>query len=270
MHFNSEPLLPLSSENRRPHAVARIPARWLLATTIAALFAFLLPQEAPLAWLYPELPSSDQLYLHLTAKSDGNAALVIFYGTSLTQSELESIRLPLSASPRPISYTLPLPNAVIADVTLAAPPPRSKIDLSNFSIVSRSGALVAVLGQPVIVGVDADSVARPAPGVIRLRAVPPSKFLLLVYRLEHPVAPRDMNRTNILRCLASIFYLAALLSLLSVAVLVSFSDPPSWRRLQPRIVVVLVASVLFSFVGNRRLVLETLRNAYASAHMQVR
>jgi hypothetical protein len=189
----------------------------LLAVAVAVI-AFLLPQEAPLAYYPLNNPSAGLLLLEITCSASATGETQIFYDIGRGFNQLDSIRIPISPSSQPFTYTFPLPDAPIVAMRLNPLNCPGEFTITNFRIVNRRGEMIRrmILGdfQPT----NEIAAIAPVAGGWKLVTTPAAKEPFSRIELHEPIIAKDMNVRNLQRCVLSWGYLALMLWILLLAV----------------------------------------------------
>jgi hypothetical protein len=191
--------------------------RVLLAVAVA-VSAFLLPQEAPLAYYPLNNPSDGLLLLGITCSASATGETQIFYDIGRSFNQLDSIRIPISSSSQPFTYTFPLPDAPIVAMRLNPLNCPGEFTITNFRIINRRGELIRRITRDDFE--PADEIGTIAPIVDGWKLVNPfaAKASVFSIELREPIIAKGMNVRNLQRCLLSWGYLALMLWILLLAV----------------------------------------------------
>lgn len=231
----------------------------MAAAVLVAVAAFLIPQGVPLEWYPLNNPGKDIDYLEITCASDRSGEITIYYDTTHGINEFDSIRFPISPSVRCYTYTFPLPDAPIVSLRLRPVANGATLTVSKLAVVNRRGDLIFQVTREMLGKSDEIGSILPHPEGWMITSVPGAQRPMVLVTVPHPIVPLGMNMRNLHRCILSTGYLAGMLLILLSAVLFSFWRPQSWRDFWPRIAFLFILALLFSFVGNRGLIWNSIR-----------
>jgi hypothetical protein len=266
--------------------------RALLAIAVAVV-AFLMPQEAPLAYYPLNNPSDGLLLLEITCAASATGETQIFYDTGRRFNQLNSIRIPISPSSQPFTYTFPLPDAPIVAMRLNPLNCPGELIITNFRIINRRGEMIRRMVQDDFQPTNEIAAIAPISGGWKLVTTPAAKQPFSRIELHEPIIAQGMNVRNLQRCLLSWGYLSLMLWILLLAVYFALrqgqelgvrsqnpgggiadaeSDLPrfspnlqrgdgGWRLMVRSVLFLAGIALLFSAVGNRRLIKEAVRYA---------
>jgi hypothetical protein len=243
-----------------PHVEPPEPASWLgpswrrLAfAALLAVIGFVLPQEVPLEWYPLNNPGTDINYLEISCASNVNGEVQIRYDVGLLGNRLfDNIRIPVSPTTQTFTYTFPLPDAPIVEMRVL-PPKGGELTIRQMRIINRRNEEIRRFTYDLF-RAERDVAITPVPEGWKLVSAPtpssPSTRIELFARL----IPVGMDHRNLLRCLLSTGYLAMMLLILLLAVLFTFYRPKSWRDFGLHLAFMASLAALFSLVGNRGLI----------------
>ena len=266
--------------------------RALLAIAVAVV-AFLMPQEAPLAYYPLNNPSNGLLLLEITCAASATGETQIFYDTGRGFNQFDSIRIPISPSSQPFTYTFPLPDAPIVAMRLNPLNCPGELTITNFRIINRRGETIRRMVQDDFQPTNEIAAISPISGGWKLVTTPAAKQPFSRIELHEPIIAQGMNVRNLQRCLLSWGYLSLMLWILLLAVYFALrqgqesgvrsqnpeggiadaeSDLPrfspnlqrgdgGWRLMVRSVLFLAGIALLFSAVGNRRLIKEALGDA---------
>jgi hypothetical protein len=203
--------------------------RALLAFAVA-LIAFLLPQEAPLAYYPLNNPSDGLLLLEITCSASATGETQIFYDTGRGFNQLDSIRIPISPSSQPFTYTFPLPDAPIVAMRLYPLNCPGEFTVTNFRIINRRGEMIRRMIQDDFQPTNEIAAIAPIAGGWKLITTPAAKAPFSRIELHEPIIAKGMNVRNLQRCLLSWGYLALMLWILLLAVYFALQQGRPLRR----------------------------------------
>jgi len=113
--------------------------RFLLALGMTTL-GFLLPQKIPLEYYSLNNPSSGLQYLEITCAANTTDLVKVSLDTGRHFNDFETIRWPISPSDVVYTYTFPLPDAPIRKLRLAPFETKpGELTITNFRIINRRG-----------------------------------------------------------------------------------------------------------------------------------
>ena len=183
-----------------------------------AVIAFLLPQEAPLAYYPLNNPSAGLLLLEITCSASATGETQIFYDIGRGFNQLDSIRIPISPSSQPFTYTFPLPDAPIVAMRLNPLNCPGEFTITNFRIINRRGEIIRRMIQDDFQPTNEIAAIAPIAGGWKLVTTPAAKEPFSRIELHEPIIAKGMNVRNLQRCLLSWGYLALMLWILLLAV----------------------------------------------------
>ena len=183
-----------------------------------AVIAFLLPQEAPLAYYPLNNPSAGLLLLEITCSASATGETQIFYDIGRGFNQLDSIRIPISPSSQPFTYTFPQPDAPIVAMRLNPLNCPGEFTITNFRIVNRRGEMIRRMIQGDFQPTNEIAAIAPVAGGWKLVTTPAAKEPFSRIELHEPIIAKGMNVRNLQRCLLSWGYLALMLWILLLAV----------------------------------------------------
>ena len=195
------------------------PTRWraLIAAAVAVI-AFVLPQEAPLAYYPLNNPSDGLLLLEITCAASATGETQISYDTGRGLNPLDSIRIPIAPSSQPYTYTFPLPDAPIVAMRLYPLNCPGELTITNFRIINRRGELNRRLAREDFEPRNEIAAVSATPGGWKLITTPAATESYSRIELHEPIVAKGMNVRNLQRCLLSWGYLALMLWILLLAV----------------------------------------------------
>jgi hypothetical protein len=250
----------MASQPPRLHDVFRPTwSRGLFASAVAAL-AFLIPQEAPLVFYPLDNPSRGILQLQITCNSSvaGTARFRLDSGKGFDAGE--TISWPLAPSSQPFTYTFPLPDAPLLGVRLdpfdSGP---GDFTVTNLRIIEREGKEVRRFTDGDLRQLNQITGVVAVPGGWKLVTGGNHPGASLFF--PAPVVPAGMNLRNLERCLLSWSYLALMLWLLLLAVYFALVRSAPFREILTTAAFLAVVALLFAFVGNRRLITDSVNYA---------
>ena len=182
------------------------------------MIAFLLPQEAPLAYYPLNNPSAGLLLLEITCSASATGETQIFYDIGRGFNQLDSIRIPISPSSQPFTYTFPLPDAPIVAMRLNPLNCPGEFTITNFRIINRRGEMIRRMIQDDFQPTNEIAAIAPVAGGWKLLTTPAAKEPFSRIELHEPIIAKDMNVRNLQRCVLSWGYLALMLWILLLAV----------------------------------------------------
>jgi len=205
-------------------------------------------------------------YLEITCAANIQGETDFYLDTGRGFNELEKIRWPIGPSRSAYTYTFPLPDAPLIHLRLDPfISGAGEFTITNFRIINRRGDEIhrfnmgdfqlshqiaainwAKDGWKIITAANADD--------------PYSQI-----ELSRPIVPEGMNGRNIKRCLLSWSYLALMLWILLLAVYFALRRQDSIRNAVRTCAFLAIIALLFSFVGNRGLIKNSVRYANYAA-----
>jgi hypothetical protein len=235
--------------------------RGLLAAGVAAA-AFLLPQEVPLEYYSLNNPSGGLQYLEITCASNVQGETQFYLDTGRGFNELEKIRLPISPSQSAYTYTFPLPDAPLLNLRLDPfLSGEGELTITNFRIINRRGDEIhRFIREDCQRSNQIDAILPTSDGwklVVKAQASDPYSQI----KLSQPIVPVGMNERNLKRCLLSWSYLSLMLWILLLAVYFALRRHDGFRTVLRVGAFLAILAVLFSLVGNRGLIKNSIRYA---------
>jgi hypothetical protein len=109
----------------------------LLVAGLVALIGFLIPQEIPLEWYPLNNPGTDINYLEISCASNVNGEVQIRYDPWLFGSRpFDNITIPISPTTQTFTYTFPLPDLPIVEMSVL-PPKDGELTIRQMRIINR-------------------------------------------------------------------------------------------------------------------------------------
>lgn len=233
----------------------------LLFAAALAIAGFWLPQEIPLEWYPLNNPGQDILYLEIACAADKTGEVQIFYDATKGMNEHESIRWPISPTTQTYTYTFPLPDAPITELRLDPVAEGGALTVRQLRIIDRRGTEVRRFTKDDIVPLQQIAGITPIAEGWKIISEPSANDPYARIQLDAPILAKGINHRNFLRCLYSGSYLALMLWILLLAVLFVFYRPRGWRELLAHLGFMAALALMFSAVGNRGLIKNSVRYA---------
>lgn len=231
-----------------------------LAAAVAAA-GFFLPQEIPLEWYPLNEPGTDLNYLEIACAADVNGEVRIDYDVASDGHQpVDSIRWPISPTSQTYTYAFPLPDAPITEMSVV-PPRDGSLTIRQLRIINRRGEEIRRFPRDLFKIQRGITEIIPLPDGLKLVATPGAADPSVRLELFVPILPEGMNHRNLLRGLLSSGYLAMMLTIPLLAVLFVFYRPRRWRDFFLHAAFLASLALLFSAVGNRGLIRNSLRYA---------
>lgn len=231
----------------------------LLAVSIAGL-AFFFPQGIPLEW-YPLPGSSAGLrYLEITCAANTTSSVQIFLNTGDGIREEEKISWPVAPGAEAFTYTFPLPDAPLRELRLDALTSPGQLRITNFRLTDRRGEELRRFTKDSFSSLHGISDINPIPEGWNM-IVTGERGGWAHVDFSHFTFPEGMNERNLRRCVLSTGYLALMLWILLLALYFAFRHQDSLRHALPSVAFLLLLALLFSAVGNRGLIRNSLHRA---------
>ena len=252
------------SERNSPEATpdAFRPSKFRAAFAfVVALGTFFIPQEVPLEYYPLNNPGTDINYLEISCASDKNGFVQIFYDPTTGMNELNSIWFPIGPSEQSFTYTFPLPDLPMTELRLDPPSDGAKLFVRKMRIINRRNEEIRRFTRDSLLPLNQISSINPAPDGWSIVSTPQSNDPFARISLAAPLIPVGMNHRNLLRCLLSTSYLSMMLWILLLAVFFAFRRPEPWRTTVASMAFLALLAVLFSFVGNRGLIRNSIHYA---------
>ena len=236
--------------------------RGLLAV-LAAAGAFCMPQKVkvPLEFYPLNHPGDDILYLEITCASDKADFVKIWYDTNEGLNEFDSFRWPISSTHQGFTYAFPLPDAPIVALRLDPPAHGGTLTVTQMRIVDRKGHEIRRFTRDMFGPLYQIAAIAPAANgwniTSTLDGIEPKASIAVVT----PILSVGMNNRNLQRCLLSTGYLALMLWILLLAMMFAFYRPANAKSALIRLGFMAGLALLFSLVGNRRLIRDAIHFA---------
>ncbi|MEY3775203.1 MAG: hypothetical protein RLZZ129_1983, partial [Verrucomicrobiota bacterium] len=202
----------------------------LALAAVLAVMGFLLPQEVPLEWYPLNEPGTDIHYLEIACASNVNGEVQIRYDPWLLGSRpFDNITFPISPTTRTFTYTFPLPDLPIVEMSVL-PPKDGELTIRQLRIINRRGEEIRRFTHDLFRIQPGLAAIEPLPEGWKLVAAPEAPAPAARIELFSPIVPVGMNHRNLLRGLLSTGYLAGMLFILLMAVLTATWRPRGWRE----------------------------------------
>jgi hypothetical protein len=235
--------------------------RGLLAVAVAAI-GFLLPQEIPLEYYSLNNPSSGLNYLEITCAANVQGEANIYLDNGHGFNELDKIRLPIGPSQSAYTYTFPLPDAPLFNLRLDPfISGAGEFTVTNFRIINRRGEEIHRFTREDFQSTHQIDALMPTSDGWKLKVGAQADDPHSQIRLPHPIIPEGMNERNFKRCLLSWSYLALMLWILLLAVYFALRLHRDGRAAARAAVFLAFVALIFSLVGNRGLIKNSVRYA---------
>jgi hypothetical protein len=228
-------------------------AGMLTALALAAV-GFFLPQKVPLEWYPLNHPGTDIQFLEIICASDKNGTVQVFYDATRGFNQLESIRWPISPTPRTYTYIFPLPDAPITALRFDPVGDGGTLTIHEMHIVNGRGDEILRITGEMFSPLQHIAALSPVPDGWSITSTAGSQDASARIALPAPLVPVGMNGRNLQRCLRSTGYLALMLGLGLLAVLFIFHRPRNRVELVSRAGFMAGLALLFALVGNRGLI----------------
>lgn len=245
-----------------PVEVTFAPRWWsLTCAALVAALAFFLPQSVPVQWKPLEPPGNDILYLQLTCKADRTGEVQIFYDLDRGINELDSIRVPLSASERWFTYTFPLPDAPIVGLRFDPLDRGGTVTIQQMRIINRAEIEIRRFNPAAFIPLHQISEIRSGIDGWSITSTADGNDPFLRVDLVSPIVPAGMNARNFQRCALSSGYLATMLWLLFLGITFSLDAYANRIGIVRSLAGLAFIAALFSLVGNRGLIRNSIHSA---------
>lgn len=235
------------------------PTRYrLAAASVLAGLGFMLPQEVPLVWYPLNHPGQDILYLEISCAANVTGTVEVRYDLAHNgHRPIDTISWPISPTAKTYTYTFPLPDAPMVELQVS-PPAGGELTIRQMRIIDRRNEEIRRFTADLF-RIERDVVAiTPLPEGWKLVAAPGANSPSTRIELFSPIIPVGKDHRNLLRCLLSTGYLALMLWILLLAVLFVFYRPRSGRDLVTHLGFMAAIAMMFSAVGNRGLIRNSL------------
>lgn len=233
----------------------------LCLAAVVALGGFLLPQEVPLEWYPLNEPGTDINYLEISCASNKDGDVQIFYNLYTGITQLNSIYFPISPTEQTFTYTFPLPDGPITELRLDPVAQGGGFTIRQMRIINRRGEEIRRFTRSMFRPQHEIAAITPLPDGWKITSTNGAVDPHVRIELASPVIPVGQDHRNLQRCLLSTGYLAGMLFILLMAVLTATYRPHSWRDFFIHAGFLAALGILFSFVGNRGLIRNSIHYA---------
>jgi hypothetical protein len=242
--------------------------RILLAMGVAVI-GFLIPQEIPLEYYSPNNPSSGLQYLEITCAANATGLVEILLNTGRGFNAIETIQWPISPSDMAYTYTFPLADAPLLGLRLVPfEKGAGELTITNFRIINRREQEIRRFTRDDFrLSHQIAGIAPTADGwkvVTALNATAPYSDI----KLNRPLIAEGMDMRNFERCLLSWSYLSLMIWILLLAVYFALRCFTSLRGALRACAFLAFIAVLFSAVGNRGLIKNSIRFAHFASEQR--
>jgi hypothetical protein len=238
--------------------------RGLLAVAVAAI-GFLLPQEIPLEYYPLNNPSAGLNYLEITCAANVSGETDVYLDNGRGFNELEKIRWPIGPSQSAYTYTFPLPDAPLLNLRLDPfVSGAGEFTITNFRIINRRSEEIHRFTREDFPPSHQIDAVVPTNGGWKLVVGAQADDPYSQVRLPRPIVPEGMNERNLMRCLLSWSYLALMLWILLLAVYFALRLHRDVNTAVKAVFFLAFVAMLFSLVGNRGLIKNSMRYAHYS------
>lgn len=266
MSADSSPATPADDPEPNVPPEAFRPTGWrCVFAAVVAIAAFFVPQEIPLEWYPLNEPGSDINYLEIKCAANTKSNVVVYLNLGRGINELDKISFPIGPSEMTFTYTFPLWDAPIYEIRLDPLDSPGELLVENFRIINRRNEEIVRFTKDSFFAPHDLAVINPTKDGWKMVTVEKTNDAFVSVRLFAPIAPVGMNHRNFLRCVLSTSYLAMMLLILLLAVFFAFYWPASWREFGKYLSYLALLGVLFSFVGNRGLIRNSITYARFTA-----
>jgi hypothetical protein len=227
----------------------------------AAAVGFALPQGVPLEYASPDHPSSGLQYLEIACAADFTGQVMVSLDTGRGFNLMETIRWPMSPSRTPCTYAFPLPDAPIYRMRLSYVKSSGELTIARFRIINRRGEeTYRVAADDFFPAWHVAAVTAVPPGW-RMVSIPNAGDPYCEITLRRTLLAEGMNGRNLGRCLLSWGYLSLMIWILALAAYLALRPPAGVSDFAPAFVFLGFVAILFSAVGNRGLIRNSIRYA---------
>lgn len=236
---------------------------WLraLATLVLVVGAFFIPQEVPLEYYPLNNPSSGLHYLEITCAASATGRTQIFLDLGDGTNELDSILWPISPTERAYTYTFPLRDAPLRQMRVDPLDVPGELRITNMRIINRRNEEIRRFTRDSFRPGHQIADIPPTDDGWKLVTTSDAHDPYAWIDLDHPIVPEGMNERNLKRCLLSWSYLALMLWIILLAVYFAFLRHRNWRVIGQSVTFLAFMALLFSAVGNRGLIKNSLEAA---------
>lgn len=232
--------------------------RALFAIIVAAI-GFLLPQEIPLEYYSLNNPSSGLQYLEITCAANFTGQVMISLDTGRGFSLLETIRWPISPSDMAYTYTFPLPDAPLFHLRLSYVKSSGELTITNLRIINRREEEIYRITKDDFIPAWHIAAITAIPSGWKMVSIPNAGDPYSEITLRRTLVAEGMNERNFKRCLLSWSYLSLMIWILLLAVYFALRLFSGRRDIIRACAFLAVIAMLFSAVGNRGLIKNSLR-----------
>jgi len=235
--------------------------RVLMAVAVAAI-GFALPQEVPLEYYSLNNPSSGLQYLEITCAANTTGLVEIFLNTGRGYNSIETIQWPISPSDMAYTYTFPLADAPLIGLRLTPfEKGAGELTITSFRIINRRGQEIHRFTMDDFQLSHQIAAIAPTREGWKVVTTPPATNSYTEIKLARPLVAEGMSSRNFQRCLLSWGYLSLMIWILLLAVYFALRCSASFRGVLCACVFLALVAVLFSAVGNRGLIRNSIRFA---------
>lgn len=238
--------------------------RGLLAA-LAATAAFYLPQEVPLEYYPLDHIGDDSLYLQIACASDKAGSVRIWYDTTVGFNEFDSFHWPISATHQSFTYEFPLPDAPIVALQLESVDQGGTLTIKKMRIVDRTGKQIRGFTKEMFVPLYQIAAITPMGNGWNITSTLGASKPETRVDVATPILSNGSNHRNLQRCLLSFVYLGLMLWILLMIPLFVFFRPENFKSALTRMGFMAGLALLFSLVGNRKLIRDSIHYAFFAA-----
>jgi len=248
----------------------------ILFASVVAIAGFLLPQKIPLEYYSLNNPSSGLQYLQITCAANTTDLVKVSLDTGRGFNDIETIQWPISPSDTAYTYTFPLPDAPIRKMRLAPFETKpGELTITNFRIINRTGQEICRFNRDAFQRSYQIAAVMPVVGGWKVITNLNATRAFSDIKLGRPLIAEGMNTRNLQRCLLSCAYLSLMVWILLLAVHFALKIDQSasaFRFPHSAFAIFFLAfiALLFSAIGNRGLIKNSIRYALYRPPMQAR
>ena len=234
--------------------------RALFATGVA-LLGFMLPQDIPLEYCSLNNPSSGLQYLEITCAANFTGLIVISLDSGKGFNDIEVIKWPVSPSETAYTYIFPLADKPLYRLRLSTLQASGALLIKNFRIINRRGQEIhRIVKEDFIPLNNTEEIVTALVGWNVVSIIPGQEHLSDI-ALRRPLFPEGMNERNMKRCIISWSYLSLMIWIFTLAVYFTLRPKETLHSYASAFLFLAFLALLFSAVGNRGLISNSIRYA---------
>ncbi len=236
--------------------------RWVagLALVLAWVFAMFIPQQNPCGWwnLESRSPSPWNVVITCAASAPGHSLILLDEGKGF--EEAAKIEWSNSGANKPVTHTLPLPDAPLRALRLAPLDRPGQLAIDDFRLTDAKGnELRRFTKEDLHSPRTISAIARTENGCTIAEDGGAGSYADIEF--GHFAAPDGMIERNAQLCLAAVGIVALVVLVPSIVAWFAFSRPVTWRRFGKAASLLVLVAGLFACFANRTLVRNSIRYA---------